>query len=517
MPYRHDHLQPACFRVRIEASAHYRGQKKKEQIIATHKDTIQFHMSQEERRRLESLPWHAPLEQWPDLGVSLLHIRRGESRHPVVFVEQEGIRYAIKETSPHMAEREVRNLQEIGQRGVPTLTPAGSITVSLPPIALHTSLPGGLASYLSGDRGYLVTRLALRVVPHAFLYRLPLNRRTRRHILSAIAVLMVELHEHGIYWGDPSLANILLRIDGRRILAIMADAETAEYFPGAVNDRLREQDLASFGESLAWQAEDLRQARGLPEDQQPLDDADFRYFLQRYRWLRREHRRLARPDPSSFTLEQAQQFLQKLNSWGFSLLGMTGRTLQELTAVRPGWYQQRIRQLLHIEIPRAYARRFYNMILGHQALASEKAGHPISIEEAAQQWYSHYHLPALLLLRQVLTAGQDPLKAYFQVMLHKWNMSKRAGYEIPLDEAIVDWSMTRASTGSLGEIDPALRVKWERDLEPEGQILAPSLLEHELLDPLVTTAERPLVHRQPTALDEPLPAVQPPGSGKHDD
>jgi hypothetical protein len=462
-------------------------------------------MRPEEQHNLQDLPWHAPLEQWEELGVPLLHIRRGDSRHPVVFVECEGVRYAIKETSPHMAEREARNLREIGQRGIPTLIPAGTITVSLPPMALHASLPGGVSSYLSGDRGYLVTRLALRVVPHAFLYRLPLNRRTKQRILSAIAVLMIEIHEHGIYWGDPSLANILLRIDGRRILAILADAETAEYFTGPTSSGLREQDLASFEESLIWQAEDLRQARELPEDQQPLDDTDFRYFMRRYRWLRREHAKLEAPGTPFKTLDQAQQFLQTINRWGFSLLGMTGRTLQELTTVRPGWYQRRIHELLHINIPRIYARRFYNMILGHQALGSEKDGRELSVEEAAQQWYTQYHLPAILLLRQVLTSGQDPLKAYFDVMLHKWKMSENAGYEIPLDEAIIDWSMTEADTGELGQIDPALRVKWERELEPEAQILEPSLIEHEALDPLLTTAERHLVQRQPTSLDEQLP------------
>ena len=472
--------------------------------ITQHKDAIQFHMRAEDKRALEGLPWHAPLEQWSGLGIPLLNIRRGDSRHPVVFVEREGIRYAIKETSPHMASREARSLQEIGQRGIPTLTPTGTVIVSLPLVALHASLPSGVDTYISGDRGYLITRLALRVVPHAFLYRLPLNKRTKQHLLSAIAVLMLELHEHGVYWGDPSLANILLRIDGKRILAIMADAETAEYFSSQVSPGLREQDLASFEESLIWQAEDLRQARGLPEDHQPLDDTDFRYFMRRYRWLRREHAKVTEPDAPFSTLYQAQQFLQNVNRWGFSFLGMTGRTLRELTTVRPGWYQQRIKELLRISIPRIYARRFYNMILGHQALASEKTGHEISIEEAAHQWYTQYHLPAILLLRQVLTSGQDPLKAYFQVMLHKWQMSEKAGYEIPLDEAIVDWSMTTAETGGLGSIDPAQRVKWERELEPEAQILEPELIEHEVLEPLVTTNEHPLVHLQSSTLDAPL-------------
>jgi hypothetical protein len=325
-------------------------------------------------------------------------------------------------------------------------------------------------------------------------------------LLSAVAVLMIELHEHGVYWGDPSLANVLMRIDGRRVLAIMADAETSELFPGPVSEGLREQDIELFGESLAWQAEDLRQARGLPESKNVLDDADFRYFKRRYNWLRREHTRVA-AIPHLSTVYEIQQFLHRLNEWGFSLLGTTGHALQEFATVLPGWYQQRIDQLLGIKVPRIYARRFYNMILGHQALMSQHEGRDVSIEEAAKDWYTHYHLPAILLLRRSLTKGQDPMQAYFAIMQHKWQMSKKAGYEIPLDEAIVDWSMQQAETGKLGAVDPALMAKWWRELEPTTEVLEPPLIESGALEPLVSPNEKPLVHLPQTELEQKLPEI----------
>lgn len=206
----------------------------------TKKAITQFLMRPEDKRRLTGLPWHTRLEEWGEQGVQLLIVRRGESRHPVVFVEQQGVRYAIKETTPRMAEREIRILHEIENRGVPALSPIGHVIVPSSPIALDMPKLGGATQYISGDRGYTVTRLAPRVIPHVLLYRLPLNKRTKQHLLSAVAVLMVELHEHGVYWGDPSLANVLIRIDGRQILAIMADAETSELFPGPVSDGLRE-------------------------------------------------------------------------------------------------------------------------------------------------------------------------------------------------------------------------------------------------------------------------------------
>ncbi len=467
---------------------------------------IQFNMSNDDRRRVEHLPWHKPLEEWLEAGVELLIVRRGESRHPVVFVECGGVRYAIKETTPRMAEREIRILYEVEHRGIPALSPSGSVIVPEPPIALDVPKIGGVKQYISGDRGYTITRLAPRVIPHVLLYRLPLNKRTKQRLLSAVAVLMIELHEHGVYWGDPSLANALIRIDGRRILAIMADAETSELFPGPISDGLREQDLMLFSESLAWQAEDLRQARGLPEDVQVLDDNDFHYFERRYRALRREHTRVA-ATPHFTTLYQAEQFLQGLNRLGFSLLTMSGHTLQNVTTVLPGWYQKQIYELLHIHVPRIYARRFYNLILGHQAIMSEHEQRDITLEEAANDWYTHYHLPAILLLRRHLTSEQDPMQEYFAVMQHKWDMSKKAGYEVPLEDAILDWSMQQADTGKLGAVDPAAVATWWRDRESVAGVLEPEMLPAEDLEPLLSTNERPLVRLNQPELEQKLPDI----------
>ncbi len=482
--------------------------------ITNKKPAIQFTMKKEDKQRLKGLPWHKRLEEWGDAGVQLLVVRRGESRHPVIFVERQGVRYAIKETTPHMAEREIRILGQIELRGIPALSPVGSVVVPAPPIAIDTPLPGGSTQYISGDRGYTITRLAPRVVPHVLLYRLNMTKRTKQRILSAVAVLMIELHEHGVYWGDPSLANVLIRIDGRSILAIMADAETAELFPGPVSDGLREQDMAQFGESLAWQSEDLRQARGLPEEAQVLDDSDFRYFMQRYRWLRKEHERVSK-FPDLGTIYQAQQFLHNLNRWGFSLLDATGGAIQNITTILPGWYQKRIYALLHITVPKAYVRRFYNMILGHQAIMSRKEGREVSLEEAAHDWYEKYHLPAILLLRRLLTRGQDPMKAYFAIMLHKWKMSEEAGSEIPLDEAVLDWSMKKAQTGKLGPMDPALQVKWWRELEPVSEALGPPLIAGEELEPLLSTSEKPLVYLQQPELEQKLPEILEKGNPEH--
>src|SRR6266581_6000995 len=465
--------------------------------------TPQFHMKADDRRPLACLPWRVPLAEWPEHGVVSLSIRKGESRHPVIFVERAGSRYAIKETTPHMAEREINNLREVERRGIPALSPVGSVTVREAPVLLEEPGPAGIPQYISGDRGYTVTRLAPRVVPHALLYRIPFTRRNKQRIWSAVAVLMIELHEHGVYWGDPSLANVLIRIDGRRILAIMADAETAELFPGTISEGLREQDLALFNESLLWQAEDLRTARGLPEEEEIMGEADFRYFKRRYRLLQREHAQLA-SSPGITTLFQAKHMLEALNDLGYSLLDMSGHAFQQVATVLPGWYQRRIHELLGITIPRQYARRFYNIILGHQAIMSKNEGRDVSIEEAAKDWYTRYHLPAILLLRQQLTNEQDPMQAYFAIMELKWKMSLKAGYEIPIEEAALDWAMEQADTGKLGAVDPAAIATWWRDRQPVAEALEPSRIESKKLEPLLSNEEQPLVHLPPPELDQEL-------------
>src|SRR2546429_585579 len=460
-------------------------------------------MGKDDKHRLMNLPWHVPLEEWPEHGVISLAIRRGESRHPVIFVECEGARYAIKETTPYMAEREIKNLREIENRGIPVLSAVGSVTVATPPILIEEHGPGGLPQYTSGDRGYTVTSLTPRVIPHSLLFRLPFAKRTKQRLLGAVAVLLVELHEHGVYWGDPSLANVLIRIDGRHIMAIMADAETAELFTGPVSEGLREQDVASFGESLIWQAEDLRQARDLPEEDTVVDDKDFRYFVRRYHWLRREHIQLT-TSPSFSTLYQVNRLIEGLNQWGYSLLGTTGHLLQEVVTVSPGWYSRRIHELLDINIPRMYTRRFYNMILGHQALMSKQEGRDVTIEEAARHWYITYHLPTILLLRKHLTSNQDPMQAYFSIMDHKWKLSRKAGYEIPLDEAAVDWAMQEAAKEKLGAVDPASIATWWRERKPPTEVLEPQLIESEVLKPLLSEAEQPLVYLPQDQLDQEL-------------
>ncbi len=131
-------------------------------------------------------------------------------------------------------------------------------------------------------------------------------------------------------------------------------------------------------------------------------------------------------------------------------------------------------------------------------------GRDVGIEEAAQHWYSSYHLPTILLLRKHLTSEQDPMRAYFSIMQHKWKLSRKAGYEIPLDEAAVDWAMQEAEREKLGAVDPASIATWWRERKPVTEVLEPPRIESGKLEPLLSKAEQPLVHLPASELEEEL-------------
>ena len=65
----------------------------------------------------------------------------------------------------------------------------------------------------------------------------------------------------------------------------------------------------------------------------------------------------------------------------------------------------------------------------------------------------------------------------------------------------------RADTGELGSVDPALQARWGHEFAPTAQVLEPSLIEEEKLDPLLSTAERPLIHLPQGELEAKLPEI----------
>ncbi|HLY29469.1 MAG TPA: hypothetical protein VKQ36_00445, partial [Ktedonobacterales bacterium] len=331
--------------------------------------------------RLRRLPWGIPLAEWEAHGVMPLSVRRGESRHEVFFTELSGRRYANKETSPDAARHEISVYHELHARHCRTLEGVGHIVTGGEPIPVGEI--GGRKMYMSGDVGYCITRLAEHVLPQSILYRYPFTEANKRLLWNAVAELLLNLHEAGVFWGDPSLANTLIDLSDQRLTAVMADGETAQIVAGALSEGMRQQDLDAFVESLIWQAEDIRLARGLAEDAQLVTESDADYFLTRYAGLRAE-REVAPTVLGTLLarLTDLERRAQRLNALGYGVLSfgrwapwaarsqndnapdglaMSADELHTAT-LRPGWYVQRVRELLGIRVPRAYAARLYHQL-----------------------------------------------------------------------------------------------------------------------------------------------------------
>lgn len=453
------------------------------------------HMPRTDWWRMRALPWGIPLEEWPkpEHHVQILTIRRGESRHQVIFVEANGRHYAIKETSPSAAEKEITVFQELQRRRCRTLEPVGWVVTRGEPIAVGEV--AGHPVYMSGDTGYCITRLAERVLPQSILYRYPFTDENKRLLWNAIAELLFNLHESGVYWGDPSLANILMDLSGQRLTAVMADAETAEVVSGELDEGLRRQDLDAFVESLQWQAEDIRIARDLPEEQTPITSSDAEYLLSRYAGLRADkHRARLTLDTIFSQVLDVNRRVDQLNELGYGVLKLGIRALRpvqtsietgldsiesivpstvlspvlgsapaeeprgdrgdrdvEVATLRPGWYVQRLRELLGAHIPRLYARRIYHHINVHKWVMSEQAGHDVGMDTAARDWYQNYHLPLLAFLDTFLPHADiaTTYEAYAAILDHTWDMSIEQHRAVPIEEGAMDYALGHARAVSL--------------------------------------------------------------------
>ncbi|HEY7126427.1 MAG TPA: DUF4032 domain-containing protein [Ktedonobacterales bacterium] len=411
---------------------------------------ITFELPRADREALADFPWEAGLEAWPTRGVQAVQARRGESRHTVLFVEATGRRYAIKETAPDVARHEIRQLQEVRRRGIYALEPVGVVVAPGPLVPV--GVVAGVTQYLPGDLGYCITRLAQRVIPQALLYRYPFTQANRHMLWNAIVALLVELHRRGIFWGDPSLANVLIDLSQHQVRALLADAETVEIFPGPLDERRCQQDLGALQESLLWPGEDIRQLRGGEAVPSPITEEDTAYIREHYAALRQARgwaqlqalgyairdprwQREGPPDPQGPAPQLTPQAAAVPPLWG--------------ETARPRWYQERIQSLLGIAVPLQFARQFYSHLTTHQWLMCERTHREISLEDAARDWYEHHHLPAITLLSTYFPSESDSLEVYLGVLEHKWRLSLHAGFEVALEEAALDYALHHAREAPL--------------------------------------------------------------------
>lgn len=366
-------------------------------------------MPAENLQCLSPLPWHVPLDTWQDHGVLLIPVKCGISRHIVRFVENGGRRFAIKETTSESAKRELASYEVLMRRNIPTIVPAGVIVrddgvgVVQTPIGTQPE---------KRETGYLVTELMEKVIPDSLLFRRGFSTENRQRIWDAVIHLFVQLHSNGIYWGDASLANMLIHFRtepvpqlGRRTIlrAILADAETVEIHP-AISDRLRIADIDFFLESMLWTEADLKASGILRDPLVTLDDQQ--YLLRRYK--------------ERFAVEQEMQ------------------SFELVTAID-------VDRLMGNFDAKGYGKLLLQHIQEHKWYMSERMGKEVPLTEAASDWYGSVFKPVCKIFNDYGLPDHFPDKTasslYVEIMEHKYFMSQRERCDVGLVPALKDFSV----------------------------------------------------------------------------
>lgn len=371
---------------------------------------------------LLDLPWERPLAAWDAAGHRFRELPVGPSRHLVRFLVHGGIVYALKELPEGVAEREfdvLRHLEEARLPGVRAV---------------------GLAARPADHEAVLVTEY----LRHSMQYRRLLMRfrgvttAYRDRLLDAMALLLVDLHRGGVYWGDCSLANTLFRRDGDRIQAYLVDAETSEIHE-QLSDGQRAYDLDILVENVAFGLADLAAYQGREHDMEAAIDAA-ESVRTRYSavWSElHDQPELIRGDRQAIRAR-----LRRLNDLGFSVdlevdpVGSKDAVRLRTSVTTRRYHANELERRTRLRTLEGQARILLNDLAEYGAWLEHHEGRAIEPDEQADRWLREVYRPTQARIAREVGPDRDLVQAYCDVLEHKWLLSEQAGFDIGLDAAI---------------------------------------------------------------------------------
>lgn len=371
---------------------------------------------------LLDLPWEQPLDTWDDTGLRFRELPVGPSRHLVRFLVHGGLVYALKELPEIVAEREFDVLRHIEDAGLPGVRAVG------------------LAARAERGDAILVTEY----LRHSMQYRHLLMRfRTvspghRDRLLDAMALLLVDLHRGGVYWGDCSLANTLFRRDGDRIQAYLVDAETSEIHD-VLSDGQRAFDLEILVENVAFGLADLAAYQGRPEEVDlAIESAESVRTRYRAVWSELyDQPELIRGDRRAIRAR-----LRRLNDLGFSVdltvdpVGPPGTVRLRTSVTTRRYHANELERRTRLRALEGQARILLNDLSEYAAWLEYAESRDIEADEAADRWLREVYRPTQARIAWLVGPDRDLVQAYCDILEHKWLLSERAGRDIGLDAAI---------------------------------------------------------------------------------
>ena len=369
------------------------------------------------------LPWHLPLEEWPDDVV--VPLPRGLSRHVVRIVRLGNSVYAVKETNDDIAFREYRMLSVLQRMGMPSVVPQGVVT-----------------GRESGDGedlpAALITHHLRFSLPYRSLFSRGMDAEHVPTLIDAIVVLLVRLHLAGFYWGDVSLSNVLFRRDAGALAAYLVDAETGELHD-TVGDRLREHDITVGCENVFAELMDLSASGAV---QRPIDGFEIIDHLRsRYEALWRELTDLE--EFGADEMWRIERRVERLNDLGFDVdeldivTDLGGDTIRiQPRVVDLGHHTRELRDLTGMTVEDNQARRILN------DLASFTAHHDLGREDrsvVASRWMHEIFEPIMAMIPPDATGKLEPAEVFHEILEHRWYLSEQAGHEVNIHATARDY------------------------------------------------------------------------------
>ena len=377
----------------------------------------------EEISALYNLPWHTPLEHWPE--DETLAAQRGISRHIVRLVrstpDPASEIYAVKETVEEFAVREYEALRELSFRGAPAVAQVAIVT-----------------NRYSQNGEELPCAIVTRFLPYSLPYRVILSGQITQHeitnMANALAYLLVRLHLLGFWWGDCSLSNTLFRRDAEGFAAYLVDAETGE-FQKKLSDGQREHDLELARFNVAAELEDLKIAGVLFPAMDPIRASES--VITRYRkiWKSLSEPQIL-PAGDRHAVERAMRSLQDI---GFAveevdiqLAGDKSTVTLIPKLVAPNYHSQRLIELMGLETEELQAKR---ILASFDRFRSREIEKTPKKEEAAKRWLDEVFYKVINAVPTAMRGRVEDAQLFHEVLEHRWYLGEKAGRDLGLEFA----------------------------------------------------------------------------------
>src|SRR3954464_4409657 len=372
---------------------------------------------------LVRLPWSTPLAEWSDDYV--VPLPRGLSRHIVRIVRLGDRTYAIKETQEDIAFREYRLLRDLQRIGLPAVRPVGVVTGREDDAG--EELPCAL----------LTEHLAYSL-PYRALFAHGMSAEGLPSVIDALVVLLVRLHLADFYWGDVSLSNVLFRRSAGGFAAYLVDAETGE-LRSTLSDSMREYDLTVATENVFAELLDLEASDSLDHEIGAHGIVDL--LQDRYHALWTEL--TVEEEFSAGEMWRIEKRIERLNDLGFDVDELDivtdfdgDRVRIQPKVVELGHHRRELQALTGLDVEDAQARRLLNDVawfIAHHDLGREDRS------VAANRWLTEMYEPAMAMVPAEARSKLEPAEIYHEMLVHRWYLSERAGHEISMLEAAPDY------------------------------------------------------------------------------